>query len=167
MSKTTDWRQAPQEERPLPLRILILKTMLEELHNRTLKLQSTDSSDPLIQTLVRLLPLSQNEMGPRQARDASPTRCSSLTFLGTAFLAEDAHSPGFDQEVPCSSTQSPNPEGHRRGLRESSSCPSMESDVGPDPHLLEGIAGALAPTSQHRALATRSGCVQLRCKGLH
>ena len=54
VSKTSQWHQAPQEERPLPLRILILKSMLEELHNRTLKLQSTDSSDPLIQALVRL-----------------------------------------------------------------------------------------------------------------
>ena len=58
--------QAPQQKRSLPLRILILKTMLEELHNRTLKLQSTDSSDPLIQTLVKLrfLQLGEDQKEP-------------------------------------------------------------------------------------------------------
>ena len=66
MNKTMEWHQAPQEERSLPLRILILKTMLEELHNRTLKLQSTDSSDPLIQTLVKLrfLQLGEDQKEP-------------------------------------------------------------------------------------------------------
>ena len=66
MAKTTEWHQAPQEDRPLPLRILILKVMLEELHTRTLKLQSTDSSDHLIQTLVRLkfLQLGDDQKDP-------------------------------------------------------------------------------------------------------
>ena len=66
MTKTMEWHQAPQEERTLLLRILILKTMLEELHNRTLKLQSTDSSDPLIQTLVKLrfLQLGEDQKEP-------------------------------------------------------------------------------------------------------
>ena len=33
----------------------------------------------------------------------------------------------------------------------------MESDSGPDPHLLERIARALAPTGQHGTMATHSG----------
>ena len=54
MTQTTTWHQTPQSERTHPLRILVLKSLLEELVKRTQKLQSTASSDPLIQTLQRL-----------------------------------------------------------------------------------------------------------------
>ena len=54
MAQTQTWQQTPTAERTHPLRILVLKTMLEELLKRIQKLQSTASSDPLIQTLLRL-----------------------------------------------------------------------------------------------------------------
>ena len=54
MTQTTTWHQTPQSERTHPLRILVLKALLEELVKRAQKLQSTACSDPLIQTLQRL-----------------------------------------------------------------------------------------------------------------
>ena len=54
MAQTQTWQQTPQAERTHPLRILVLKTLLEELLKRIQKLQSTGSSEPLIQTLQRL-----------------------------------------------------------------------------------------------------------------
>ena len=85
MTKTSEWHQAPQEERSLPLRILILKTMLEELHSRTLKLQSTDSSDHVIQTLVKLrfLQLGEDQkepyLFPRMKWDHNKNEVQALT----------------------------------------------------------------------------------------
>ena len=84
----------------------------------------------------------------------------SITFLGTAYLATDADSPaerGSDQEVSCPTSQPTDSEAHRHGLRESFSGHPLESDTGPDPHPLERIERALAPTSQHGPLAIDSG----------
>ena len=102
MTKTMEWHQAPQEERALPLRILILKTMPEELHNRTLKLQSTDSSDPLIQTLVKCFP---DEMGSQQERGAVSlslalhTLQRMLTLLQNEALIKRFHALRPNQQI--------------------------------------------------------------------
>ena len=166
MTKTMEWHQAPQEERTLLLRILILKTMLEELHNRTLKLQSTDSSDLLIQTLVKLrfLQLGEDQkepyLFPRMKWDHNKNEVQALTEAQVSLsLATDVDSPAersSDQEISCPTSQPEDSEAHQHGLRKSFSGHSMESDTGPDPHLLERIERALAPT-QHGPLATDPG----------
>ena len=162
MSKTSEWHQAPQEERPLPLRILILKSTLEEL-NRTLKLQSTDSSDPLIQTLVRLkfLQLGDDQKEPyifprmkwdhaKNEIQALPDAQISLSLaLHTlhrmlTLLQSEALIKRFHALRPNHQTQ--------KVLGTDSENPAVVI-----PFLLERIERALAPTGQHGTLATHSG----------
>ena len=132
--------------------------MLEELHSRTLKLQSTDSSDHVIQTLVKLrfLQLGEDQkepyLFPRMKWDHNKNEVQALTeaqvslslalhtlqrmltLLQNEALIKRFHALRPNQQIQkLIGTDSENP----------SAVIPLEGDTGPDSHLLERIERAL------------------------
>ena len=169
MAQTQTWQQTPTAERTHPLRILVLKTLLEELLKRIQKLQSTASSDPLIQTLLRLnflaararegriIHISTYEVEFPEAADGgsgghAPDHGTSHTDSDQDAHPASARSP--EQKIRSPTSPTADPEGHDHGHGVTVSHHSLADHTGPGSHSCQRDEGTLAPTQSFRTLAT-------------